>query len=140
VPKPWGCLLPLELLEIDSLRFCRITVLDPQPKTRAERAFHLGGAGAPAHASCGTKPIFNFSQRPICSGGMFFVLEISREDRQLWSCLHRARNEVAVGLLSEVVACLSICPSPAALTDILVFAAAAFALEIARVAQFGKDG
>ena len=34
-------------------------------KTRAERAFHLGGAGAPAHASCGTKPIFNFFKAPL---------------------------------------------------------------------------
>ena len=35
-------------------------VSSPQPKRRGERAFRLGGAGAPAHAYCRKEPIFNF--------------------------------------------------------------------------------
>jgi hypothetical protein len=42
---------------------------NPQPKTRAERAFHLGGAGAwdrcpPAHASCWKDRNLNFFTAP----------------------------------------------------------------------------
>jgi hypothetical protein len=48
---PWDC------EKIESERSRPITALNLQPKTHAERAFHLGGAGAwdrcpPAHAEC----------------------------------------------------------------------------------------
>jgi hypothetical protein len=39
--------------------------LNRQPKTRAERAFHLSGVGAPAHASCWKEPISIFSQPEV---------------------------------------------------------------------------
>src|SRR5262249_32498058 len=42
--------------------------LNRQPKTREERAFHLGGAGAPAHASAGKTCFSNFSQLPSREG------------------------------------------------------------------------
>ncbi len=42
-----------------------ISVLNPQPKTRAERTFHPGGAGAPAHAACREEPILNFFTAPL---------------------------------------------------------------------------
>jgi len=45
------------------------TVLNSHPKTRAERAFHLGGAGAPAHASCRVEPILNSFTAPLGQGG-----------------------------------------------------------------------
>jgi hypothetical protein len=46
---------------------------NPQPKTRAERAFHLGGAGTwdrcpPAQASCWKGPILNFFTAPLGKG------------------------------------------------------------------------
>jgi hypothetical protein len=39
-----------------------------QPKTRAERAFHLGGAGAPAHAFRRRDLTFNFFTAPLLGG------------------------------------------------------------------------
>jgi hypothetical protein len=52
----WSCEIT-ERYDPDPSRF-----LNPQPETRAERAFHLGGAGAPAHASCRKEPRSTFAR------------------------------------------------------------------------------
>ncbi len=41
------------------------TCMSLDPKTRAERGFHPGGAGAPAHAFRSKDPTFNSSQLPL---------------------------------------------------------------------------
>jgi len=55
---PWTC------EKIESERSGSIAALNPQAKTRAERTFHPGGAGAPAHAWCRKCSIFNFFAAP----------------------------------------------------------------------------
>ena len=63
-PRRW-CEATRELNQCDSAA----SPFSIQPKTRAERAFHLGGAGAPAHAPCGNRPIFNFFTAPPLGKG-----------------------------------------------------------------------
>jgi len=65
---PWSC----EKIEPEG--FWAFTVLNSQPKTRAERAFHLGGAGAPAHASCWMDQFRFFSQLPFVKREYFGTL------------------------------------------------------------------
>jgi hypothetical protein len=61
---PWSC------EKIKSGQSWPTRVLYPQPKTHAERAFHLGGAGAPASTSCRKDPMLNLFTTPL-QGGNF---------------------------------------------------------------------
>ena len=60
---PWSC----EKMELSNPDNSRLRI--HSPKTRAERAFHLGGAGAPARAFYRKDPILNFFTAPLPGGG-----------------------------------------------------------------------
>ena len=61
----------------------------------------LGGVGAPAHATCRAKPIFNFFTAHLCQGGIFSQLTSEADGR-----LCRKRPNALDGLRQNPLAVL----------------------------------